>query len=133
MVAPLPIDARSFTTVLLSSQAFGPSKAPSPSVARGHKSFVNITPCPTKTSFSIVTPSHKKLCDWILHLLPTKTLHCISTNGPIRVSSPIWQSYKLTRFWSTMRTLWPSRVDGCTAKVLLQQLHFNLECGRNAI
>ena len=43
-------------TVGSSSQSASVCSRPSPAVARGVLSLMNITPCPTKTSSSIVTP-----------------------------------------------------------------------------
>ena len=50
---------------------------------------MNITPWPTNTSSSIVTPSQMKVCDEILQRAPTDAFFWISTNVPTRVSSPI--------------------------------------------
>ena len=64
-------------------------RAPEPDVARGVLSFTNITPWPTKTSSSIVTPSQMNVWLWILQRAPMTAPRWISTNGPMRVSSPI--------------------------------------------
>ena len=58
-------------------------------VERGVLSLTNMTPCPTNTSSSIVTPSQMNEWLWILQRAPTVTPRWISTNGPIRVPSPI--------------------------------------------
>ena len=50
---------------------------------------MNITPWPTNTSSSIVTPSQMKLCDEILQRAPMTAFFWISTKAPIFVSSPI--------------------------------------------
>jgi hypothetical protein len=52
---------------------------------------MNMTPCPTKTSSSIVTPSQMNVWLWILQLEPMAAPRCTSTNVPMRVSSPIVQ------------------------------------------
>ena len=65
--------------------------APSPVVARGYLSLTNMTPCPTNTSSSIVTPSQTKVWLWTLQRAPIRAPRWISTNGPIRVASPISQ------------------------------------------
>ena len=87
--APEPIDAPRSTTVVRSTQSSTVCRAPDLDVARGVLSFTNITPWPTKTSSSIVTPSQMNVWLWILHRAPMTTPRWISTNGPIRVSSPI--------------------------------------------
>src|ERR1044072_1451111 len=61
-----------------------------------NKSLTNITPCPTKQSFPMLTPSQIKLCDCTRVRSPTTTLLCISTKGPTKQLSPILHSYKLT-------------------------------------
>ena len=45
-------------------------KSPSVVVARGYLSLTNMTPCPTKTSSSIVTPSQMNEWLWILQFAP---------------------------------------------------------------
>ena len=60
-----------------------------PSVARGRLSLTNITPWPTKTSSSIVTPSQMKVWLWILQAAPITAPRWISTKVPIRVREPI--------------------------------------------
>src|SRR5262249_3583582 len=57
MVAWLPIDAPRATRVGTSSQSASVCSCPSAANARGTRSLVNITPCPTKTPSSIATPS----------------------------------------------------------------------------
>jgi hypothetical protein len=55
-----PIDAFRHTRVGSTFQSAGPCNLPSDVVALGNLSLMNITPCPTKTSSSMVTPSHMK-------------------------------------------------------------------------
>src|SRR3954447_17533073 len=62
---------------------------------------MNITPCPTKTSSSIVTPSQMNEWLWILQFEPITAPRCTSTNGPMRVLSPILQPYKFVNAWTT--------------------------------
>ena len=50
---------------------------------------MNMTPWPTKTSSSIVTPSQTNVWLWILQRAPIEAFFWISTKVPIRVSSPI--------------------------------------------
>ena len=50
---------------------------------------MNITPWPTNTSSSMVTPSQTKVCDEILQRRPTTAFFWISTNVPIFVPAPI--------------------------------------------
>ena len=52
---------------------------------------MNVTECPTKTSFSIVTPSQMNVWLWILQRAPIEAPRWISTNVPIRDASPIEQ------------------------------------------
>ena len=52
---------------------------------------MNITPWPTNTSSSIVTPSQTKVCDEILQRRPTTAFFWISTKVPIFVPSPMRQ------------------------------------------
>src|SRR6266571_449370 len=56
---------------------------------------MKVTPWPTKTRSSIVTPSQMKLWLEILHRSPTLAFFWISTKAPIFVSSPISQPYRL--------------------------------------
>jgi hypothetical protein len=90
MIAPLPIEAPRQTRVGMTRQSASDWSRPS-FVARGSGSLMNITPCPTKTSSSTVTPSQMKVWLWILHRAPMVTFFWISTNVPMRVSSPISQ------------------------------------------
>jgi len=60
-VAPDPIDAPRLTTVFRHFQSASVWSPPPGLVARGRRSFVNMTPCPTKTSSSISTPSQIKV------------------------------------------------------------------------
>ena len=91
MTAPEPIAARRSTTVGSSAQSASVCSSPSSVVARGNLSLMNITPWPTKTSSSIVTPSQTNVWLWILQRAPMDAPRWISTNGPIRVPSPIEQ------------------------------------------
>ena len=52
---------------------------------------MNVTPWPTNTWSSIVTPSQMNVWLEILQRLPTVAFFWISTNAPIFVSSPISQ------------------------------------------
>ena len=74
-----------------SAQSSSVWSSPSAVVARGNLSLMNMTPCPTKTSSSIVTPSQTNVWLWILQRAPIAAPRCTSTNGPIRVPSPIEQ------------------------------------------
>src|SRR5262245_53211343 len=56
---------------------------------------MNITPCPTKTSSPISTPSQMNVWLWILQRAPIFAPRCTSTKVPIRESSPIEQPYRL--------------------------------------
>src|SRR5689334_7511986 len=97
MVAFEPMLAPVFTTVGMTSQSASDCGDPSLFVACGYLSFVNITPCPTNTLSSIVTPSQRNECDEILQRRPIFTPFWISTNAPTRDSSPISQPYALTK------------------------------------
>src|SRR6185503_18223240 len=57
---------------------------------------MNITPWPTKTSSSMVTPSQTKVCDDTLQRRPMVAPFWISTKAPIFVPAPTWQPYRLT-------------------------------------
>ena len=52
---------------------------------------MNITPCPTKTASSIVTPAQTNVWLEILQRLPMVAPRCTSTNAPMRVLSPMRQ------------------------------------------
>src|SRR5262245_60352132 len=65
---------------------------------------------PMKQSSSTVTPSHRKLWLEILQRAPTTTFFWISTNAPMRVSSPIRQPYRFTKQWTA--TFRPSCTSG---------------------
>ena len=52
---------------------------------------------PMKQSSSTVTPSHRKAWLETLQRAPTATSFWISTNAPMRVSSPIVQPYRFTK------------------------------------
>jgi hypothetical protein len=52
---------------------------------------MNMTPCPTNTSSSIVTPSQMNVWLEILHRAPIEAFFWTSTNDPTRESSPIRQ------------------------------------------
>ena len=70
MVEPDPIDAPFFTRVDSQFQSPFVRTRPLPSVARGQRSLMNITPWPMKTSSSIVTPSQMKAWLEILQRAP---------------------------------------------------------------
>src|SRR5262249_52303932 len=74
-----------------------------PPVVNG--SLMNIAPCDTKQSSPIVTSSQMKACDWMRQRLPMTTSRWISTNGPMKLSSPMLQPYRLTA--CMMRTFSP--------------------------
>src|SRR5438445_13740213 len=78
---------------------------------------MNVTPCPTNTWSSIVTPSQMNVWLEILHRLPTVTFFWISTNAPIFVSSPISQPYRLMNFASL--TSFPSLTSGAMQRYSL--------------
>ena len=67
MVAFEPIEAPFLINVGVHVQSSAPWSCPSEPVACGNKSLVNMTPWPTKTSSSMVTPSQIKLWLEILH------------------------------------------------------------------
>src|SRR5260221_661444 len=69
--APLPIEAPRLTSVGLTVQSASLCSAPVAPVARGWRSLMNMTPWPTKTSSSIVTPSQTNVCEEILQRAPT--------------------------------------------------------------
>ena len=96
MVALLPIGAPRPTRVGTSSQSASVCSRPSGVSARGKRSLVNMTPWPTKTPSSIVTPSQMKLWLEILQRRPTITPRWISTNAPMRDASPMRQPYRFT-------------------------------------
>ncbi len=82
-----------------SSQSSSPAARRPSVVARGRLSFTNITPWPTKTSSSIVTPSQMNVWLWILQRAPTTAPLWISTKVPIRVSSPMRHPYRFANAW----------------------------------
>src|SRR5262249_51784428 len=69
ITAPEPIDALRLTSVRSRLQSPSPCSRPA-TVARGWRSLMNITPWPTNTSSSIVTPSQTNVCDEILQRAP---------------------------------------------------------------
>src|SRR5205814_5558802 len=75
--------------------------SPDSVAARGLRSLMNITPCPTKTSSPISTPSQMNVWLWILQRRPMRAPRCTSTKVPIRVSSPIEQPYRFVNAWTT--------------------------------
>jgi N utilization substance protein A len=87
--APEPSDAPRSTTVRSSDQSSSAFGSPDSVVARGNLSLTNRTPCPTKTSSSISTPSQMKVWLEILHAAPITAPRWISTKEPIRVLSPM--------------------------------------------
>ncbi len=80
-----------FITVGITVQSSSVWRPPLSAVARGKRSLINITPWPTKTSSSMVTPSQIKVWLDILQFLPIKAFFWISTKGPILVPSPMRQ------------------------------------------
>src|SRR5229473_3265029 len=87
ITAPLPIDAARRTAVSSIGQSFSVCGDPSRLVARGLRSLMKITPWPTKTSSSIVTPLQMKLWLEILQRRPIRALRWTWTPGPSRTSS----------------------------------------------
>src|SRR5436309_2944789 len=65
---------------------------------------MNITPCPTKTPFPIVTPSQMNEWLWILQSAPMTAPRWISTNVPTRVLSPIEHPYRFVNEKTTTPT-----------------------------
>src|SRR5262245_37515164 len=98
MTAPLPIEAPRHTRVGTTCQSASVCGRPS-AVARGSRSLMNITPWPTNTSSSIVTPSQTNVWLDTLQRAPITAFFCTSTKVPRRVSSPIRQPYRLTNAW----------------------------------
>src|SRR4030095_1211625 len=105
--APAPMTTRSQTftgisvalvptlTWLPSRVARHCSRLPAgPPVVNG--SLMNIAPCDTKQSSPIVTSSQMKACDWMRQRLPMTTSRWISTNGPMKLSSPVGQPQRVT-------------------------------------
>ena len=97
MVALLPMEAPRRTTVRSRVQSSSVWGEPSGRVARGRRSFMNMTPWPTKTSSSISTPSQTNVWLEILQRAPMRAPFCISTKVPMRVSSPTRQPYRFTK------------------------------------
>src|SRR4051812_38702650 len=93
--APEPIEAPRPMCVGSNSQSSSVCRAPPSPVARGRLSLMNITPCPTKTSSPMCTPSQMNEWLWILQRAPTVAPRWISTKGPMRLASPIEQPYRL--------------------------------------
>src|SRR5580765_2926530 len=98
IVAPEPIVAPRRTIVGTIVQSPSPCSSPRSFTARGKRSLMNITPCPTKTWSSISTPSQMKVWLDTLTRRPTFAPFWISTNVPMRDSSPISQPYRLTNW-----------------------------------
>ena len=71
MVAWLPMDAPRPTRVGISCQSASVCSCPSAVSARGNRSLVNITPWPTNTPSSSVTPSQMNVWLEILQAQPT--------------------------------------------------------------
>src|SRR6185295_3107696 len=107
MVALMPMDAPASTRVGTSTQSASVCSSPFGASARGNKSLVNITPWPTKTPSSMVTPS--QMNEWleILQARPITAPRWISTNAPTRDPSPIVQPYRLTSCGWRMATSSP--------------------------
>src|SRR5262245_39734180 len=82
---------------------------------------MNITPWPTNTSSSMVTPSQMNVCEEILHSRPTDAFFWISTKAPIFVPSPTAQPYRFTRSRWWMTTSRPRRTSAATGTVALQR------------
>ena len=92
IVAPEPIDALSSTTVRSSSQSSSSLQAAG--VGRRHAagvSLMNITPWPDEDLVADLDAVQMNVWLWILQRAPIAAPRWISTNGPIRVSSPIRQ------------------------------------------
>jgi hypothetical protein len=71
IVEPEPIEAHFFTRVGSITQSCSVCGCPLALVARGKESLINVTPWPTKTSSSIVTPSQMNVWLEILQFRPT--------------------------------------------------------------
>src|SRR5947209_4971477 len=89
MTAPEPMLAPRSTVVSSTSQSSPLCSSPVSFVARGALSLMNITPCPTKTSSSMRTPSQTKVWLEILQRAPTDAPRWISTKVPTRLPSPM--------------------------------------------
>src|SRR6185437_12484271 len=98
--APEPMAARRSTIEPSSSQSPPALSSPSSVVARGRRSFTNITPWPTNTSSPISTPEQMNVWLWILQRAPTTAPAWISTNGPTRVRAPMRQPYRFVNEWT---------------------------------
>src|SRR5439155_10328343 len=97
--APLPTDAPRHTRVGTSCQSAAVCGSPSSLVARGSRSLMNITPWPTNTSSSIVTPEQTNVWLDILHRAPALAPAWTSSNAPIRLSSPTRHPYRVAKPW----------------------------------
>jgi hypothetical protein len=73
-----------------------------------------MTPCPTKTSSASATPSQMKEWLSIRQRRPMVTPRVISTNGPMKVSSPMVQPERFTRSRLKMRTFLPRMTSSST-------------------
>ncbi len=73
MTAPEPIAAPRSIVVDCICQSARDFNSPVAVVARGKRSLMNITPCPTNTSSSMTMPSQTNVWLWILQLPPTTT------------------------------------------------------------
>jgi len=71
-----------------------------------------MTPWPTNTSSSSVTPEQMKVWLDTLHQRPMTAPACTSTNAPMRDSSPTRHPYRLAKQWIT--TLRPRVTVGAT-------------------
>src|SRR5262249_42127207 len=96
MVALLPIEARDRTSVRTTDQSASVWSAPSSVTALGYVSLMNITPWPTKTPSSIVTPSQMNVWLDILQFDPTEAPFWISTQLPIFVPPPTRHPHRFT-------------------------------------
>src|ERR1035437_696867 len=105
MVQLLPRDALALMRVSRTFQSASDCKLPSVLTALGYASLMNMTPWPTNTPSSIVTPEQIKLWLEILQLAPMEAPRCTSTNAPTFVPSPILQPYRLTRSRSEERSV----------------------------
>src|SRR5262249_5961675 len=96
IVALLPIDARDRTSVRTTDQSASAWSAPSAVTALGYVSLMNITPWPTNTPSSIVTPSQMKVWLDILQFAPLDAPFWIPTRLPIFGPPPTRHPYRFT-------------------------------------
>ena len=91
MVALVPMETRSPILV-----GFHSARLPRAGPPVWKRSLTNMAPWEMKQSSPIATSSQTKACDWILVRLPRRQSFWISTKGPMKQSSPIWQPYRFT-------------------------------------